>query len=151
MRIYLFMIALLSLSGFIACKENDLIPQTRNYSNGNKQATYFTNKKGEIMGTYTEYFQSGKVQSLKEFDRNLEVGKATFYYESGQLREVQYFKDGKKHGGDTLYDVSGRIRNLSNFSDGKMQGTFIKFKDGTDSIDLETTYVNDSLISVKKH
>jgi antitoxin component YwqK of YwqJK toxin-antitoxin module len=151
MRIYLFLFALLSLLGFISCKENDLIPQTRNYSSGNKQASYFTNKQGEITGTYIEYFQSGKVQSRKEFDRNLEVGKATFYYENGQLREVQYFKDGKKHGGDTLFDVNGRIRNLSNFVDGKMHGTFIKFKDGSDSIDLETTYLNDSLISVKKY
>ncbi len=134
-----------------SCKDKDIEPRFINYSDGTKLATFFVNKKGDMVGPYTEFYRSGKIKSIKVFENNLEQGKGIHYYETGELREVQYFVNGKKHGGDTLYEMNGKIRNLSYFDHGKMNGTFIKYKDSTDSIELESIYIQDSLVSIKKY
>ncbi len=147
-RLFFLMLLLVAVS---ACQDKDIEPRFINYSDGTKQASFFVNKKGDMVGPYTEYYRSSKIKSVKVFENNLEQGKGIHYYETGELREVQYFVQGKKHGGDTLYEIDGKFRNLSYFDHGKMNGTFIKYKDSMDSIELESVYIQDSLVSIKKY
>lgn len=123
----------------------------KNYPDGTRQYSYFVNKYNEKNGQSMEYFPNGQLKSKIYFVKGLEEGRGVYYYETGELKEVQYFNKGKKNGPDTLYSQDGLVRNISNFKNGLKHGIFIKFKIGSDSLDIESFYSNDSLVSLKKH
>lgn len=120
------------------------------YPDGTVRYKFFRNKENQKHGLWLEFFPNGQVKSQVSFHKDLEEGRAVHYYESGELKEVQYFTKGKKNGPDTVFSQGGTIRNISNFKHGLKHGKFLKFKSSSDSLDIESIYSQDSLISFKK-
>lgn len=149
MRTNILVIVLtLSLIG-MACK-GKLKPVERKFSNG-IIAKYSVDKFNKIQGDYFEYYPSNKLRMKKKFANGKEEGKVLHFYESGQIREVQFFEDGNLEGVDSIFGEDGRLTNLANYKAGLKNGKFIKFKDSTNTPDIESIYESDKLISVKKY
>ncbi len=121
------------------------------YPDGTLHFKYFRNKDKQKQGQWIEFFPNGQIKSKLSFHKDLEEGRAVYFYETGELKEVQYFTKGKKNGPDTVFSQVGTIRNISNFKNGLKHGKFLKFKLSSDSLDIESNYSQDSLISFKKY
>jgi antitoxin component YwqK of YwqJK toxin-antitoxin module len=145
--LYLFISLLCSL---IACKEANSIVEKKS-PDGKVQAVYTIDKKGRRNGIYKEFYPTGQLKLEVHFEKGLEAGKGIHYYDTGEIREIQYFSEGKRHGPDTLFDKLGMVKNISHFQQGLKHGRFAKFKEQSDSLDVESFYERDSLISVKKY
>ena len=147
---------ILALLGFVlllaivACK-NTKGPEERTlkHQDGSIRRRY-TMVEGKIDGEMLDYYpQTGAVQSKRQFEKGVQVGRTELFYPDGKLKEVQYYQGGKKQRGDTIFYPNGKPQFLITFKNGKMDGPMRRWEeDGT--LFFEAHYVQDSLKEVTK-
>lgn len=82
-------------------------------------------------GTYSEYYDSGALQSTLSVSNNNLNGEAKFYFDSGKLKREGTFVDGKEEGISKLFDNNGNITGTSEYKNGRKNGeTKLFYKSG---------------------
>ena len=82
-------------------------------------------------GNYSEYYDSGSLQSVLSISNNNLNGASKFYFDSGKLKREGTFVDGKEEGISKLFDANGDITGTSEYKDGRKNGeTKLFYKSG---------------------
>ena len=97
-------------------------------------------------GAMTDYYNTGKLHSIRNFLHNIQCGKSTFYHEDGiTLKEVQYYdQQGLRTEGDTLWYKNGVIEFTADFKNGQKNGLLARY-DSTGKILYRANFKNDTL------
>jgi antitoxin component YwqK of YwqJK toxin-antitoxin module len=100
-------------------------------------------------GIMTDFYNDGKLKSMRNFKQNIQCGKTTFYHPDGiSLKEVQYYdENGLRTLGDTLWYTNGQIEFMADFKFGKKNGNLSRF-DSTGKLLYNAIFANDTLVKV---
>ncbi len=156
---------------FWACQNrNELKEFEVYYPNGKLKQRFF--KRGDLIDSaVTEYFESGAIKSLVEFDRGQQSGSSRFYYETGELRKQSTFVNGVEEDSMKFFYKNGKLEEVSIMIHGKKEGMargFFQdgvkrfkgemkndlkvgkwiFYDSSGSVDRAIYYSNDTVYSV---
>lgn len=72
--------------------------------------------------TVKTFYQSGKIESIMIYEKNIRQGEALFYYENGNLKERRNYLNDKVFGTVTTYYENGKIKELYSIEDGRRDG-----------------------------
>ncbi|HTB25798.1 MAG TPA: tetratricopeptide repeat protein [Puia sp.] len=91
-------------------------------ADGTKTTHRTLNKNGEIDGTETSYYPSGKISEIAEYLDGEKNGLNTEYYQNGNKKSEQNLKNGKENGKFIKYFPNGQIEIEGWFVDGNEAG-----------------------------
>jgi antitoxin component YwqK of YwqJK toxin-antitoxin module len=95
----------------------------KNYPGGAVMESYSVNKEGQKDGTYTAFFEGGKVRETVEFEDGKMTGKRTIYFENGKPEiEELYTGDGKLNGPYRVYYPQGGLQLEKTYTNDKITG-----------------------------
>lgn len=96
------------------------------FPDGGVMESYKVNKEGQKDGTYTGFYENGKVRETVMYKKGVMTGKRTIYFENGKTEiEELYGDDGRLNGPYRAYYPQGGIK-------------------------VEKTYVNDEITGILK-
>ncbi len=91
-------------------------------ADGTKTTHRLLNENGEIDGTETSYYPSGKISEIAEYLDGEKNGLSTEYYQNGKKKSEQNMKNGKENGKFIKYFPNGQIEIEGWFEDGNEAG-----------------------------
>jgi antitoxin component YwqK of YwqJK toxin-antitoxin module len=123
---------------FIMYYEDGTMLAKGNYVNTEMDGDiYFYNENGVLFNVinYTlgvlkskyEYFESGQIKSINNYENDLLNGEFKEYYESGKIKYHYYYKDNKHHGEGKTYYENGNLQAKGNLIEGKNDGLWQYF------------------------
>ena len=86
-------------------------------------------EKGNISGTETFYYPSGKVMETDEYEEGQEQGPSIAYYLNGQKKSETAYADGKMDGYHQTFYVDGKVQEEGWYKENTMQGTWLTYND----------------------
>lgn len=89
-------------------------------------------KKGESIAL--QYYDNGKVKSIKAYKNGILNGESTLYYENGNLKSKIIYKNGLENGHAYYFFSSGALESHRFWVQGKMTGYVADYWDGEASI-----------------
>jgi len=89
---------------------------------GHKKAHLYYNKKGDLDGTDTVFFASGKIYELSYYKDGEVNGNSVTYYLNGQEKSEVNMTNGKENGLYLSYYFNGKPESAGWFVDGQYQG-----------------------------
>jgi antitoxin component YwqK of YwqJK toxin-antitoxin module len=109
-------------------------------------------KDGKKDGTWTEYFESGKVQLVENYKDKKLHGNQTYYYENLNIVSSNTnYKNGKKDGLYRWYSIKGNLVYEGNYVGGLREGVHKSYNISTGELETENTYSFDIQIKSKKY
>jgi antitoxin component YwqK of YwqJK toxin-antitoxin module len=72
---------------FLSCKDDI----KKEYKNGVLYKSYTLNSNNEYDGLYTEYYKSGKIETIINYDNGLAKDSSVYYFEKSNEKVVSYF------------------------------------------------------------
>lgn len=122
---------------------------TTYYTDGFKRSQAVYNDKGEITGTETYFYRSGKPISEDMYAGGRLEGTAFNYYPNGKKQVSTYYKAGEKHGYEQYWYPHGQLEEEGWFQDGMLQGTWLSY-DEQGNLSYVSEYLNDDLNGYKE-
>ena len=92
------------------------------FTDGTLSEEYFFNKKSEIDGTISIYFESGKLACKKNYVNGILEGVSTWYYENGSKQIEKTYKNGKLDGVEKTYSDAEVLISEITWVDGVQNG-----------------------------
>ena len=117
---------------------------TTYYSDGLKRSQAVYNDKGDIIGSETYFFRSGKPSSEFSYANGQLEGPGFNYYANGNKQAGTSYKEGEKNGYEKFWFQHGQLQEEGWYQDGQLQGKWITY-DELGNINLSTEYLNNEL------
>ncbi len=96
----------------------------------------------------TDYYNDGRLRSVRLFSNGVQSGRTEIYYPDGRLWEVQYYDTaGNRTGGDTIFYRNGTLQFTAQFKLNKKTGPMMKY-DSTGTLIYAAEMDHDSLVRV---
>lgn len=80
-------------------------------------------KEGKDHGKRIDYYPNGKVESISNWDNNMQIGLTKYFFENGAIKEINYVKNKKLHREFIEYYKSGQIKTQEFYWNGKLKDT----------------------------
>ena len=134
--------AVLLLAGHVYADEKI----ERRYDNGQIKESGFKNDKGQKVGEWIAYYNSGQKKLIIHFADGKVHGDLLAYFESGQLRLKEPWVHGKKIGEMISYWPNGQVKSTQPFANGNLHGVVIHY-DKEGNVTKRSNYDNGKLVS----
>lgn len=89
------------------------------YSNGKIKTLSYSDTKGNLQVEFIQYFESGQVSTLTNFEDNVMTGELKSYYENGKLESIAQTSNNLLNGSYVKYDEVGNISEKILFKNSK--------------------------------
>ena len=96
---------------------------------GSKRQVMSYSEKGNISGTETFYYPSGKVMETDVYEEGTEQGPSISYYVNGQKKSETNYVDGKIDGYHQLFYVDGKVQEEGWYKDNTMVGYWLLYNE----------------------
>ena len=115
------------------------------YPNGNLKSEIELNKKGQINGIKTVYYEDKKVQLIEHYTNNVKNGEFISYYPNGNIQMTLFYKDGKKDSTLKAYYNDGKLQYTYDYVSDKINGHFKEYFINGNKKEIRA-YENDSVL-----
>jgi hypothetical protein len=115
------------------------------YTNGNLKSEVELNKKGEINGVKTVYYEDKKVLSKEHYTNNIKNGEFISYYPNGNIQITLWYNDGKKDSTLKAYYNDGKLQYTYDYVNDKINGYFREYFNNGNRKEIRL-YERDSLL-----
>ena len=116
---------------------------------GTKRQEMSYNEKGDISGTETFYFPSGKVFETDEYQDGEEQGPSIVYFTNGQKKSETQYADGKMEGYRRTYYIDGKVQEEGWYHDNSVQGHWQAYNEL--GVLTDSTYYRDGELDGEKN
>ena len=101
---------------------------------GIKTAKGLLDSNGRKTGTWTLFYDDGKIYAIGKYKNGKRQGSWKFFYKDGKLLEKGFYRDGQPHGQWTWYYPNGKVLRIENFDYGIRQGPYYELSQNGDTI-----------------
>jgi uncharacterized protein len=133
----------------ISERKSKKLDLTTYFSDGTKRSQAVYNDKGEITGTETYFYHSGKPSSENIYEDDQLQGPSFNYHPNGKKQVSTYYKNGERHGYEKFWYSPGQLKDEGWYQDGMTQGTWISY-DELGNRSFVTEYLNNDLNGYKE-
>lgn len=85
---------------------------------------FYTSDYELFTGTHTEYYESGTIKSVTNFEEGQLNGTTTHYHLDGTIKEIRNYCNGKFHGIWRQWDIYGTLIGEARFNNSKKEGVW---------------------------
>jgi antitoxin component YwqK of YwqJK toxin-antitoxin module len=89
--------------------------------------------KGKAHGSYTEYYENGKIKMIQNYQHGILHGPVVSYYESGHLSIEMTLQNNKRNGIYKDYYPNGSLKIIVNYVNEKREGIYKDYYPGPEN------------------
>lgn len=115
------------------------------FPNGNLKSKTELNRKGEINGLKTEYYENKKTQSIGHYSNNIQNGEFKRFHSNGNIEMDLWFKNGEKDGTLKAYYLDGKLWYTYSYVNDKIDGYYKEYYNNGGKKEIRLYYL-DSLL-----
>ncbi len=110
---------------FYGCSDQKVIQK---YPSGSTMEEYTINKENQKNGTFTSYYESGKVKEKSTYQNDQLLGKRTLFFENGSIEtEETYTEPNILNGEYKTYYENGQVKLVKLYKNNVIEGTLKVF------------------------